>query len=194
MGDHLKKVGILGGTFDPIHFGHLNLAFELMEKHGLDEVWFCPAWQNPHKLGSHAVSGTDRLEMVRLAVEDIPVFRVIDVEIKRGGPSYMVDTLKGLTDNNPAIKFFLILGEDAALQFPEWKSPQEITLLCEVLVGSRSLASAAVLPPILKNGLTQIPLLDISSTEIRSRVSKKLYISHLVPPKVVDYIYKNQLY
>ncbi len=188
----MKKVGLLGGTFDPIHFGHLNLAFEMLEKRGLDEVWFCPAWMNPHKLVGQASSTIDRLEMVRLAIEAIPQFKVIDNEVRRGGISYTVDTLRELKAEHPENQFFLILGADSVDLFFKWKEPEEILSLCEVLVGSRT--KPEISQEILKENYVPTRLLDISATDIRSRVNKYLYISHLVPGKVVDYIYSNRLY
>lgn len=193
LGGYLMKVGLLGGTFDPIHYGHLNLAFEMLEKVSLDEIWMCPTWTNPHKVIGQASSAADRLEMVRLAIEDIPQFKVIDNEVRRGGVSYTVETLRELRAEHPQIKFFLILGEDAATNFFKWKDPQEILSLCDVLVGSRTAAKAGV-PDSLKKGYIATRLLDISATEVRSRVNKSLYISHLVPGKVVDFISRNQLY
>jgi len=188
----MKKVGLLGGTFDPIHNGHLNLAFEMLEKKGLDEIWFCPTWKNPHKLVGQASSAWDRLEMVRLAIEEIPQFKVIDYEVRREGPSYTVDTLKEVHAEYPEIQLFLILGEDAVNDFFKWKDPQEILTLCDLLVGSRTTSHKSSSD--LKQECVLTRLLDISATDIRSRVNKSLYISHLVPRKVVDFISSNRLY
>lgn len=93
MGNSLKRIGFFGGTFDPIHLGHLNLAVEIMEKRQLDEVWFCPARVNPFKQDEQATDAFQRLEMVKIAIRDIPFFRAVDVEMSREGPSYTYDTI-----------------------------------------------------------------------------------------------------
>lgn len=202
----MKKIGIFGGTFDPIHFGHLNLAIELMEKKDLNEVWFVPAQINPHKLEKNPpVSLEHRLAMLQLATEDTPGFIVQDIEGKRPSPSYTVDTLREFIANEKQEtspnQFYLILGEDSIPGFFQWHLPDEIIKLTPLLIGSRSglwtYDNPGVDPVIkeaIQKGLTQTRIMDISSTEVRDRLEKKLYSGHLIPAKVLAYIKQNQLY
>ncbi|MDE3045298.1 MAG: nicotinate (nicotinamide) nucleotide adenylyltransferase [Verrucomicrobiota bacterium] len=185
----MKKVGFFGGSFDPIHFGHLNLAIEILERCGLDEVLFCPAFCSPFKTEHPPVaSGDHRLEMVRRAISAIRQFRVTPVEIERKGPSFTVETLRKLQTKGAS--YHLILAEDAALHFDRWKEPQQIIELAPLIVGTRGMSVAV---PMAKTTV-QIPLFDISSTEIRARLKKKLYCGHLIPAKALDYIQEHGLY
>ena len=201
-----KAVGIYGGSFDPIHFGHLNVAFEMLEKRKLDEIWFCPAKINPHKLGEQPkASDRQRLEMVQLAISGIPQFRVEDVEIQRGGISYTVDTIKYFLEEEgrkatPA-QLYLIIGSDSVPGFFHWHKPEEIVHIVPLLVGSRTsefdpakLNGRPEIVESIKKGWTQIRIMEISATEIRSRLLQGMYCGHLIPKEVLDYIYKNQLY
>lgn len=174
MEDHLIKIGFFGGTFDPIHFGHIELAIWALETQGLDEVLFCPTSLSPFKADHlpHA-SAHHRLAMVKLAIESIPKMRVSDYEIGNQGPSYTVDTIRHLLKVNPA-NYHLILGEDALKGIGKWKEPDELLSLAPPLVGARAL--------------------KISSTAVRERLKKRLYCGHLVPEKVLAYIYDNKLY
>lgn len=200
-----RKVGFFGGTFDPIHFGHLNLAIELMEAHSLDEVWFCPAHVNPNKQDHHSALLLHRMHMVDLAIGSCPHFKLLDIESRRKGISYTGDTLKELieaekTEDHPT-QFFLLLSDETASEFAGWYQPLDIVKMVPILVGSRTL-SALALPKngdpsinhALEQGWTRTKCMEISSTEIRDRLHKKLYCGHLVPEKVLDYIYENELY
>lgn len=195
---HKKKIGFFGGSFDPIHFGHLNLALEIKQAKNLDEVVFCPTYINPTKQSNDkGASIEERLEMIKLATDGIDHFRVSDIEAKRQGISYTVDTLETLTKENQDAQIFLILGLDAALGIANWKDPEKILSLATPLIGlrdSKSLDENLKYYTVLKKGLVETRLLDISSTEIRKRLQLKLYIRHLVPSKVVDYIYQHHLY
>ncbi len=191
-----KKIGIFGGTFDPIHFGHLNCAITIREQCGLDEVVFIPCHQSPLRTREAYAAGAHRMEMVKRAIEGIAGFSVSDVEMNRKPPSYMIDTLHLLPD----AEYFLILGEDALLNFQRWKEPEEIVKKVSILIASRDSDQKDInylkMPLFLKERVRFIktPLFDISSTQIRDRLSKKLYCGHLVPAKVLDYIYENLLY
>jgi nicotinate-nucleotide adenylyltransferase len=200
-----KTIGIYGGSFDPIHFGHINLAVEMMEIHNLDEVWFCPAKINPHKLPEQPTPPEHRLQMLKLAIEDNPRFRILDVEIMRKDPSYTIDTLRELlaTEKGKAEPhcFRLILGDDAARNFYRWHQPDEIVKLVPLLIGRRRLsnglediAGGNLIHEAIKNGITPTRIMEISGTEIRERLRKHLYCKHLVPAKVLDYIYFYHLY
>lgn len=199
------RIGIYGGTFDPIHNGHLNLAFEMMDHHELDEIWFCPAKTSPHKQEMQATASHHRVKMLELALDAVPSFGILMNEIQRTGISYTIDTLKEilLSENKhpyPA-QVFLVLGDDSVARFLEWKDPEEIVKLVPILVGKRSceihldsLKQSSLVHQAFLKGLTTTRVMEISATEIRRRIQEKKYIGHLVPPKVVDYIYENDLY
>lgn len=196
-----KRVGLLGGTFNPPHFGHLNLARELGEKHALDEVWWLPARLNPDKLGENIVDSSCRVEMVRLAIEDDPYFSLSLEELHRPPPSYTVDTLRALHAKHKEVQFFLLLGEDAAARFVEWKEPLEILRLATVLVGSRPSSEKkglfegnSLICEAIQAGWTSIRQMEISSRSIRERILDGRNCSHLVPKFVLDYILSYNLY
>ncbi len=194
----MKRVGLYGGSFDPIHNGHLNLAIELMEKCQLEEVWFIPAALSPHKeqlpLPAH-----HRLEMVRLATESLPCFRVLDLELNRAGPSYSVDTVEQLVAAHPSIQFHLLLGDDNIRNFHSWHRVNELVALVPLLIGSRHSKnfpseSDPKLAEAIRQGRVETAVMEISATALRDRLKGKLHCGHLVPYKVLDYIHINQLY
>lgn len=202
-----KLIGIYGGSFDPIHFGHLNMAVEMMEAHHLHEVWFCPAGQNPFK--QHvAMSPEHRLNMLRLATEGEPRFKILETEIFKPGPSYTLDTLNELekieSESTDPNTFALIIGTDAARSFHKWHRPDQIIQLARPLVGRRTdeleestdeiFEGSPAVVEALRQGMTPTRLMEISSIEIRYRIKKKKYCRHLVPGKVLDYIYSHHLY
>jgi nicotinate-nucleotide adenylyltransferase len=195
-----KRVGLLGGSFNPVHIGHLHIANELKTRLRLDEVWFIPAYQNPHKMDQNIAPAALRLEMLRLATAHEPSFKVLDVECKRGGPSFTVDTVKSLNEQYPNIDFFLLLGADTIKKFHEWKDPRKIIELCTLVIASRENESfnidfehKALKCAILK-GITPVPLLNASSTEIRSLIKKgEDFQGHVAAP-VFKFITDNYLY
>lgn len=201
-----KLIGIYGGSFDPIHLGHLNLATEMMEAHNLDEVWFCPVACSPHKSRKAPVSSEHRLNMLRLAIEEEPRFSISEIEIERDGLSYTVDTLKELVASQAGKEdpdtFALIIGEDSAENFHRWHQPEEIVKLAKLLVGSRpdsekkegGFQGDSSVVEALEKGLTKTRVMEISSKDIRKRLLNKKYCYHLVPGKVMDYINTNHLY
>lgn len=204
-----KKIGLLGGTFDPFHFGHLNLAFELMEKKGLDQVWFIPAQVNPFKMGAPPTAMEHRLAMVQLAIQEIPQFHLKDLEKERPPPSYTIDTLKTFIAEE-AFKlaphqFYLLLGEDAISSFDSWHLSEEIVKLVPLLIGSRSSMEvimgkydlnpfSILIRKAIEGGCVQTRLMDISGTDIRKRLAEGLYCGHLVPASVLNYIQIHRLY
>lgn len=207
VGNYLmKKIGLYGGTFDPIHFGHLNVAFEMIEKRQLNEIWFCPAFINPHKVHTEpSVSPQHRLEMLNLAISDIPFFKANDIEIARQGLSYTYHTIQSLLSENKkqglSDQFSLIIGEDSVQGFFKWFEPEKIVENVSILVASRSqvidfstLQGSHSICKAIKNGWTPIRRMDISATEIRQRLKNGLPCNHLVPYKTLCYIFKNQLY
>lgn len=194
------KIGLLGGTFDPIHIGHLNLAFELMEKKNLDQVWFIPAHINPHKNDKPPTSMEHRLAMVKLAIQGIPVFDMKDLENDRPPPSYTIDTLRSLNAEFPH-QFYLLMGEDVVPRFMQWHLPEEIVKLVPLLIGSRSgifqydfSHFSPLVKQAIQEGLVPTRLMDISGTEIRKRFEAGLYCGHLLPEAVFRYIQENRLY
>lgn len=194
-------IGIFGGTFDPPHLGHIQLAIQLLERHSLKEIWFCPASTNPFKRETQVASAAHRYAMLELALEDVPHCSVSTIELQRQGISYTVDTLRELKQQHPSEEFALILGSDGMEGFMAWHQPHEIVSLAHLLIGTRSNQKPPeclrAFPDIwyaVTEGWTPIPQFDISSTEIRHRLNQKHYCGHLLPAKVLDYIIKNQLY
>lgn len=193
------RIGIYGGTFDPIHHGHLNLALEILEKNLVDEIWFIPARQNPLKNDPARMAIPHRLEMLKLALEGLPRFKIVDKEANRLPPSYTIDTLREILEENPSHSFYLILGEDSIPGFSQWKEAEEIVKLVPLLIGSRSgqwtqSSGNRLIDEAIKKGLIQTRKLDISSTLVRQRLADGLYCRHLVPGKVMDYISQFNLY
>jgi len=200
-----KKIGLFGGTFDPIHNGHLNLAFELLEKKNLDEIWFIPAQINPHKAHTNPTPIEYRLEMVRCAIRGISYFRSKDLEKERPPPSYTIETLRTFiaaqAKKTAPHQFYLVMGEDSVPGFMRWHMSEEIVSLVPLLIGSRSgiwqhEMSDFSLPvrEAIQQGFTETRLMDISGTEIRNRFVRGLYCGHLLPPSVSKYIAKRHLY
>lgn len=196
MGSFMR-IGFFGGSFDPIHLGHLNLALRIMEKKKLDKVLFCPAHVSPIKTEAPPIaSPKHRLNMLQLALEDIPNCDPYDGEVSRPPPSYTIDTLRMLKG-----ELYLIVAEDTAYQFNEWKEIETLLELAPPLIGVRHGFDTKKLNRLsktiqlkIKEGMCQIPAMDISSTEVRERLKKRLYCGHLVQGKVLDYIYQNTLY
>lgn len=200
-----KRIGIYGGSFDPIHFGHLNLAIEMIEKRNLDEVWFCPAFISPHKLDEKPTSGEHRVNMLTLAIENEPRFRILDTEIKRQTPSYTIDTLQEVlatqSNRTDPDQFSLILSDEALPGFFYWRQPEEIVRLVPLLIGSREsffsteeLKGDTAIFEAIEKGMTQTRMMEISSTDVRERIFHRRYCDHLVPAKVLDYIHTHGLY
>jgi nicotinate-nucleotide adenylyltransferase len=193
------KIGLFGGTFDPIHFGHLNLAIQMLEGYGLDQILFCPTSSSPLKENKPQASKRDRAEMVRLAIAPIPQFKLFDHELDQDGPSYTIDTVRYLIAEakrkHEKKTFYLILGEDSLITLAKWKDVEELLALVHPLVGMRlSDQPADFLLNKPKIETVKIPLIEISSTDIRQRLHQKKYCGHLIPSEVLAYIQHNQLY
>jgi nicotinate-nucleotide adenylyltransferase len=193
------RLGIYGGTFDPVHYGHLLAAERCREQCALDELWFVPAAVPPHKRDDVITPGQQRAEMLELAVAGMPQFRVIRMELERSGPSYTVDTLAELKQAVPARELCLILGADSVADFPTWREPQRIAELATLLVINRGrtppdLTCLADLtgprPPIV----VSMPAVDLSATDIRRRVRGRQSIRFMTPRAVEVYIQEHQLY
>ncbi|MES2122116.1 MAG: nicotinate (nicotinamide) nucleotide adenylyltransferase [Chlamydiota bacterium] len=188
-----KKVGLIGGTFDPIHLGHLNMAIGLMESAGLDEVLFSLTPLSPFKTSNPPLASLEhRRAMLQLALVPIPNFSILDGESEVTGPAYTIDTVRRLTQNS-SLEVHLLIGEDHASSFTEWKDYEEILRLAPPLVASRMTQMTRSESSIdLKR--CPIPLFDISSTTIRERLSQKKYCGHLLPALVLDYIERHAIY
>jgi len=190
----LKPVGILGGSFDPIHIGHLITAYEVLQKRNLEKIIFVPCNISPHKIDQKITEDFHRLNMIKLAIEEFPSFEVCDFEIRKGGVSYTYDTLVELKKTYDNME--LIIGFDNLVVFEKWNRPDDIFQLAKVVVMKREIDCI----PTTRNKyfdsaiLLDTTLVDISSTEIRERVKNKLTIDYLVPNKVKEYITQNGLY
>jgi nicotinate-nucleotide adenylyltransferase len=187
-----ERVGIFGGTFNPPHLGHLLIAERAREAAQLGKVFFIPAFLPPHKIGREIVSPMHRLEMTRLAVKGNRSFEVSDIEIRKTGISYTVDTVRILRSKMPGAEFFLILGSDSLAEYAGWKEPGEIRVMAQLLVYSRGNEMEGRLPSGVE--LVRGPAIGISSTDIRGRSARGESIRYLVPASVESYIRKHRLY
>ena len=194
------RVGLLGGTFDPIHLGHLRAAENAREALGLDRVAFVPAGLPPHR-ARPASPALDRFAMVSLATAAHPAFVAWDVELRREGPSYTVDTVSGVLDERPSDTVVVIVGADTYPEMATWRDPERLFALCTVAVVARPGEGSAGDSPLRApypgaRGVESVsgPALPISSTQIRTRVREGRSVRYLVPDAVADYIAKRGLY
>jgi len=196
------RIGILGGTFDPIHLGHLIVAEEVRIKLELPKILFIPAG-NPWLRRGPVTPAKHRLEMVRLAIKPNPFFELSNLEVERPGPSYTVDTLLTLREKfGQESEFYFIIGPDALAELPKWKSPEKLIRLCWLVAVRRPGAPEVKLSeleeaiPGLSSRLVLVdePRIGISSTDIRERVAEGFSIRYLVPDEVQTYIYRHRLY
>ena len=195
------NIGVLGGTFDPIHMGHLIVAEEARIKLGLAEVLFVPAGQPQLKQNRDITPAVNRVEMVRRGIADNPYFKLNTLEVDRPGSSYTVDTLETLQDQlSSETSLFFILGRDTLSELPLWKEPRKVVQLCRLVVpprlGSRDLRHLEEAIPGLLERVIQLdmPVIGISSSEIRQRIARGLSIRYLVPPEVEEYITEQKIY
>jgi nicotinate-nucleotide adenylyltransferase len=221
MSNELKRVGLLGGTFDPIHNGHLDIAAKTTQLFNLQKILFIPVSQSPHKLDVRPTSSLHRVAMLELALNQKTEFSIELSEVDNGGVSYTIDTLSRLKERYPDWELFLILGADAFLLMDTWKCFTDILKLCHVLVSTRpevklrvpdkliqmlglkksTLGNNDLILPMTLNTslgktirLYQIPTQNISSREIRGKVQEEKEIKNLLPPAVDHYIMQHQLY
>lgn len=185
-------IGLLGGSFDPVHHGHLIVGQVARETLGLDQLWFVPARQQPFKTGRHGASAEQRAAMLELALAGSEGMRVERAELGRTGPSYTVDTLRQLREREPGIALTLLLGADAALELEAWHRASEIPELARVVVFARP--GSAVPQSTLIAGSIEVPAIEISATEIRRRVAEGRSIRYWVPDPVAEYISRHGLY
>ena len=206
------KIGILGGTFDPIHFGHIRPALEVKQQLALDEVWLMPNHIPPHKQKTH-VSTEDRLAMAQLICDELPGFKVCDIEAKRQTPSYTAKTLSQLNQLFPEYEFYFIMGMDSFLSLNKWYQWQQLFSLCHIAVCKRpgwQLTDQEPIQALLKHhlhnsdkpstaGTGEIFLLDvaqqdISSTAIRQQLQQGNIPTTTMPKSIQEYIQQHQLY
>lgn len=196
-------IGLMGGTFSPIHYGHLLMCENIWNEFSLEKVIFMPAKLPPHKNINQVECAHDRLEMVRIAISDNPHFEVSDLEMQREGTSYTINTLIDLNRLYGNRSIALIMGADSLVQLKTWKRYEDIMGLTTIIVASRPDTNEKVLDDAILSykhmGNVNIiksshRALDYSSTEIRERVQKGLSIRYYVHPKVEEYIYEKGLY
>lgn len=200
------RLGIFGGTFDPVHFGHLALAEECLAAAGLDEVWLVPAASPPHKGGKKLSRFDQRKEMLELAIAGNEKFKVEPMEADRPGPSFTIDTLEEIQKRKPNDELFLIIGGDSALEFSTWKDPAKIASLATIIVRIRPGVNMpteqefisqlgkelGVLPKVIF--VAGPPYLDVSSSLLKERVSNNKSVRYLLPRAVEVYIQQKKLY
>jgi nicotinate-nucleotide adenylyltransferase len=199
------RIGVFGGTFDPIHLGHLILAEQCREQARLDEVWFVPAPRPPQKEGQAVTRFDQRVEMLQLAVAGNPAFRVDEVEKDRAGPSYTVDTLAELKRRHPGYDFFLLIGGDSLADLPTWREPARLVEQATLLVMSRAGATLPSIPELrarlglpggvpLRLEVVQAPRIDVASRDLRARAAAGRTLRYLVPRAVEVYVQEKRLY
>jgi nicotinate-nucleotide adenylyltransferase len=199
------RIGVFGGTFDPVHLAHLILAEQCREQARLDQVWFIPAARPPHKQERVLTPFAQRVEMLALAIAGQPAFRINELERDRPGPSYTADTFAELRRINPEAELFLLLGSDTLTDLPHWHEPARVAESATLLVVNRPeepvmeiepLARALNLPANvpLRSQLIAMPLVAISSRDLRQRAAAGKSLRYLVPRTVETYILDKHLY
>lgn len=204
------RLGIFGGTFDPVHYGHLLLAESCREQLNLQQVWFLPAEVPPHKQDVELTAATHRIAMLELAIGGHEAFRACPYEVERGGVNYTVDTLTHFVDEDPSRELFFLMGADSLRDLPTWRQPERICQLAVLSVVTRSIPKMAegeavdfspltnlVTPERLatiRSHEVQMPRVDLSSTEIRRRAAAGKSIRYQTPRAVEKYIETQRLY
>ena len=199
------RIGLFGGSFDPVHYGHLLLAEYCREQSKLDQVLFMPAATSPHKSEQKPADAQARIEMLRLAMGGHEAFELSELEVDRGGVSYTVDTLAALRKQSPDAEWFFLMGGDSLADLPTWRDPQRICeLATPLVVGRHGFAEPDYfgLAKFVEGGrlaeiqqhYVEMPLIELSSTEIRRRVQEDLSIRYQVPRSVEKYIETQGLY
>lgn len=194
----MKRIGVMGGTFDPIHIGHLVAAESALEALQLNEVWFMPTHMPPHKLQKSEVTAEQRVEMVRLAIESNEAFHLCTWEMEHGGVSYTLETVTWLQEEYPEVEWFWIIGGDMVNYLPKWNGINELMeRICFIGVQRPgSTWEVEELPEAWRSRIIPAPMpqIDISSTDIRTRIEEGLSIRYLVPDAVLQYSQRWGLY
>ncbi|WP_066064021.1 nicotinate-nucleotide adenylyltransferase [Neobacillus soli] len=187
----MKKVGILGGTFDPPHYGHLLIANEVLSALQLDEIWFMPNHEPPHKKKSEYIKNEDRLQMLEHAIQGNEAFKIETIELHRQGPSYTVDTMKMINAEYSGHQFFFIIGADMIEYLPKWHEIDELVNLVQFVGVDRPNYSHQTEYPVL---YVEVPALDVSSSMIRERMKTGKTVRYLLPDPVIQFIEERHLY
>lgn len=219
----MSSVGLLGGTFNPIHNGHVAIAHQAREALALDRVVLIPTGDPPHKPHENLAAAKDRFEMVRLAIASDPSLSISDVEVRRSGKSYTIDTIRLLQQEyGPEARLFFLIGLDAFLEFPTWRDPATLLTLCSFVVLSRpglsfqALSGLPLIPPIPQASLVELdagrslrldvpvgaqsliclrlPPNSVSASDIRARIAQGAPTANLLPPVVESYILQHHIY
>ncbi len=199
-----ERIGVFGGSFDPVHMGHLTIAQDAVEQLELDRLIFMPAAIPPHKQGHTLAEGRHRFEMLQLATEGNLSFEVSDMELQRGGVSYTFDTMRQIQFEHPGAELFFIVGLDSLTILHSWKNVEQLLEMCTVVPFARGgedpakIAEQIQLSNVWKERLLEclirIHEVEISASEIRMRLAEGLSIRYLVPPEVEMYIAEHHLY
>jgi nicotinate-nucleotide adenylyltransferase len=187
----MRKIGILGGTFDPPHHGHLLIANEVLSALDLDEIWFMPNQEPPHKHKSESISNEERLEMLRLAIEGNHQFRVTTIELERQGPSFTVETMRIIRETYKDDQFYFIIGADMIEYLPKWHKINELVELVQFVGVERPEYSHDTSFPVI---YVDVPAMEVSSSIIRERLKKGKTVRYLLPDSVIHFIEENHLY
>ncbi|NOY78148.1 MAG: nicotinate-nucleotide adenylyltransferase [Calditrichaeota bacterium] len=191
------RIGLYGGSFNPIHTGHLLISEFVRDEFLLDEVWFIPSATPPHKPKDAVLPAEIRFQLVSLAIQNNPTFRVSDLEIQRGGISYTVDTLRQVRENHRSKDtLFWFIGMDNLVDFPNWHQPEKILELCQLVAVQRKGFSINQVEASLRKRVlfSRAPLIEISSSSIRERIKKGHSIRYFVPDSVREFIKTHHLY
>jgi len=201
-----KLVALFGGSFDPVHIGHLIIARAVAESLDLERVIMLPSARPPHKNPATLADPTHRARMVRLAIDDEPLFEFSDYDLTRSGPTYTFDTIEHFaTVTGPSSHLHWIIGADSLTEIPTWKNAAQLIDRCRIISASRPHSPEVNWRQLsesvgesrahkLREGMIETPMIDISSTQIRNRIENGYSIRHLVPDLVHDYIYEHHLY
>lgn len=187
----MKKIGILGGTFDPPHNGHLLIANEVLDTLKLDEIWFLPNAEPPHKQQSGEATTEDRVSMLELAIGGHPNFKIEKIELTRSGPSFTYDTMKLLTNAYPNVEFYFIIGADMVEFLPKWKNIEALMGIVQFVGVNRPSFRQKTGYPII---YVTVPEMGVSSKMVRERIKSGRTIRYLVPETVRTYIEEKRIY
>ncbi|MEI3377232.1 MAG: nicotinate-nucleotide adenylyltransferase [Coriobacteriales bacterium] len=196
-----ERIGIMGGTFDPVHNGHLAVAASVAKQLDLDRVLFIPTGNPNFKQGLKIAPASERAHMVALAIKGEPLFQLDLREVERSGVTYTADTLEELTRCHEGAQLFFIMGTDSALTLPGWKRAEDVARLCTVVVAKRPGQSTRQVREVLAASLLDfdvvyldVPQVDVSSTQLRERIAQGRDVSDMIPTSVMAYIDQTGLY